>query len=269
MMPKQVHKQTQANRYDKIFRENIEAALPGIIEHVLGLDIVHSEEIQDDIQYTKERKPDMLKKVTNRAGNIFILHIEYQVSNEKEMVYRMAEYYLMLQRKYRLPIEQFVIFMGSGKVRMIAEINDKRLKFSYQLITLSEIDYKLFLRSDKPEEQMLAILANFDNDNSELALQNIVKTIKADAKGDLAEDRYFEQLRILAQLRNLEIKFLEAMESITKFFKEERDPLFQRGEAKGMVEKATSIAAEMKKDGLPVEQIAKFTGLSFEQIEKL
>lgn len=33
--------------------------------------------------------------------------------------------------------------------------------------------------------------------------------------------------------------------------------------------KALAIAREMKKDGLPFEQIAKFTKLSIEEIEKL
>jgi hypothetical protein len=98
-----------------------------------------------------------------------------------------------------------------------------------------------------------------------LALQNILKDVQAKADGDFAESRYFEQLRVLAQLRNLNVKFLEAMESITKYFKEERDPLFQRGEMK----KAIAIAMEMKKDGISIHQIAKFTGLSVEEIEKL
>lgn len=30
----------QGNRYDKIFRENMEAALPGLIKNILGLHIV-------------------------------------------------------------------------------------------------------------------------------------------------------------------------------------------------------------------------------------
>jgi hypothetical protein len=264
-MSKQYHKESQANQYDKIFRENMEAALPGIIEHVLGLDIVHSEEIPDDIQHTKERKPDLLKKVTDSSGKVFILHIEYQVKNENEMVYRMAEYHVMLLRKYSLPVEQFVLFMGTGKACMPTEINEDRLKFSYRLITISEINYKIFLKSDKAEEKILAILANFENDGEVVALQNILKGVQAGTQGDFAESRYFEQLRILAQLRKLDIKFAEAMESITKFFKEEKDPFFQRGEAKGRKE----VAKEMKKDGIPVDQIAKFTKLSLEEIEKL
>jgi predicted transposase/invertase (TIGR01784 family) len=46
-----------------------------------------------------------------------------------------------------------------------------------------------------------------------------------------------------------------------------------RGEAKGMekgeYKKALDIAREMKKDGLPLAQISKFTKLSAEEIEKL
>lgn len=40
-------------------------------------------------------------------------------------------------------------------------------------------------------------------------------------------------------------------------------------EAKGEYKKALAIALEMKKDGLPPEQISKFTKLSTEEIEKL
>jgi len=93
-MAKRKQGDSQANKYDKIFRENMEAALPGIVEHVLGLHIVSSEELPDDIQHTKERRPDVLKKVTDNTGKIYVLHIEYQAANERDMAYRMAEYRL-------------------------------------------------------------------------------------------------------------------------------------------------------------------------------
>ncbi len=60
------------------------------------------------------------------------------------------------------------------------------------------------------------------------------------------------------------------------FFKEEKDPFYKRGQARGIekerakayAEKLDS-AREMKKDGISDEQIAKFTKLSIEVIEKL
>lgn len=267
------YNEDQVNQYDKIFRENMEIALPGIIRNLLGIDIVSSEEIPDDIQHTKERKPDLLKKITDRDGSVFILHIEYQAKDEKQMIYRMAEYHIMLMRKYGLSIEQFVLYMGKGKSKMVTEIKEKRLSFNYRIIELSQVDYKVFLSSEKPEEKILAILADFREESDETALKNILKDVQESSKGDFSESRYFKQLRILAQIRNLDIKFMEAMESITKYFKEERDPLYRRGEAKGKAEgkaaEAKAIAIEMKKDGMPISQIAKFTKLSEAEIEKL
>ena len=43
----------------------------------------------------------------------------------------------------------------------------------------------------------------------------------------------------------------------------------EKGMEKGEYKKAVDIALEMKKDGLPVAQISKFTKLSVQEIEKL
>lgn len=67
--------QAQSNQYDKILHENLEITLPVIIREVLGLDIIDSEELPDDIQHTKERKPDALKKVTDSSGSTYVLQI--------------------------------------------------------------------------------------------------------------------------------------------------------------------------------------------------
>ncbi len=75
----------QTNQYDKIFRENIEAALPNLMKNLLGIEAVEMEELPDDIQHTKERKPDFLKKVTNTKGEVFVLQIEFQVFDESTM----------------------------------------------------------------------------------------------------------------------------------------------------------------------------------------
>jgi predicted transposase/invertase (TIGR01784 family) len=107
----------QVNQYDKILHENLEAALPGLIRNLLGIHAVHTEELPDDIQHTKERKPDVLKKVTDKNDETFVLHIEFQVKDEPKMVYRMAEYYIMLLRRYELPVRQYVIYIGRAILR--------------------------------------------------------------------------------------------------------------------------------------------------------
>jgi hypothetical protein len=87
-------KKRQVNQYDKILHENLEAELPGLIRNLLHIHAVATEELPDDIQHTKERKPDVLKKVIDKKGETFVLHIEFQVKDEPKMVFRMAEYHI-------------------------------------------------------------------------------------------------------------------------------------------------------------------------------
>jgi hypothetical protein len=73
----------QPKQYDRIFKENIEPILPGIMQHLLGMEAPSNvEELPDSIQRTVEREPDVLKKITDASGNTFILQIEFQVKND-------------------------------------------------------------------------------------------------------------------------------------------------------------------------------------------
>ena len=164
----------------------------------------------------------------------------------------MLEYYAMLERKYKLPIEQFVIFLGSEKPKMPNTLDNKRVKFNFSLITLSELDYHIFLNLDKPEEIILGILANFKGEDPENALKQIIHRIEETTKGDFSLKRYFNQLRVLAQLRNLELNLKNAMDSIAEYIKEERDVLFLRG-----LDKGQAIAQEREKNARETE-LTKF-----------
>ena len=250
----------QTNQYDKIIKENLEVTLPVIIRDVLGLDILVSEELPDDVQHTKERKPDALKKVTDTKGHTYVLHVEFQVEDEKDMVYRMAEYNIMLMRRYQLPIKQFVVFLKDIKPVMPVSLNTEHLKFDFTLIRIAEASYQLFLRSDNPEVKMLGILANFDKEERGDAVKAIVDDIQAVTKGDFATSRYFRQLRIFVQLRrNIEQQFEIAMQSVNTFFKEENDYLYRKGETKG------ESRGEEKKSHAVVENLITKLGFTDHQ----
>lgn len=272
-MAKRTNKGSQAGQYDKIIKENLEVTLPVIIRDVLGLDIVQSEELPDDIQHTKERKPDALKKVTDATGRAYVLQVEFQVADEPEMVYRMAEYSVMLMRRYHLPVSQYVIFLRDTEPTMPTKIDTENHKFNYQLIRIAEANYKLFLKADNPEVKMLGILANFGKEDSYRAVKSIVDQVQSFTKGDFAESRYFNQLRIFAQLRSsIDQQFEKAMETITKFFKEEKDFLYQKGEVHGLVkgreEKELEVVTNLIINfGLPDEQVAHIAGVPLSFVE--
>lgn len=232
-MKKGKNSSRQVNQYDKILQENIEAALPGLIKNVLNINAVKSEELPDSLQHTKERKPDLLKKITDDKGETFVLHIEFQTHDDPDMAYRMAEYLVMLLRMYKIPVRQYVIYIGEGTPSMPNTLTNGKSYFHYEMIAISSIDYHVFLRSENPEEKMFAILANFGNDSPETAVTNIAASVVKNAKGDLERERRKNQLRILAQLRTLVSDKIEIMESVSSFFKEENDIFYKVGEKRG------------------------------------
>jgi predicted transposase/invertase (TIGR01784 family) len=260
----------QVNQYDKILRENIEAALPGLIRNLLNIHAVNTEELPDDIQHTKERKPDVLKKVTDKKGEIFVLHIEFQVKDEPKMVFRMAEYFIMLLWRYALPVRQYVIYIGAGNPTMTDHIRSEPMNFKYQLIALSAVDYHLLLRSDNPEEKMLAILADFGKDDPGRIIENIVNQVITTSKGDFSKHRHIRQLRILAQLRNLEPESLQIMDSIANYITKEKDILYRLGEREGIERgKEAFVKNLLLNTNFPIAEIASLSNVTAAFVKKV
>jgi flagellar biosynthesis/type III secretory pathway protein FliH len=117
---------------------------------------------------------------------------------------------------------------------MTDHFRSEQMDFKYQLIALSAVDYHLLLRSDNPEEKMLAILANFGSEDPMRAMEYIVSQVIVASKGDFSKLRHIRQLRILAQLRNLVSEKLEIMDSIAKYITKEKDILYRLGEREGI-----------------------------------
>ncbi len=186
------------------------------------------------------------------------------------MVYRMAEYRIMLLRKYRLLVKQYVLFIGKGKATMQDKIIEKGFVYDYRLIALSQVDYKLFLQSKEPEEKLLSILANFGNEKEEQVLAAIIGQIRSAAGSDLRVGKYFNQLRVLAQLRNLPFKLADMLDSISTFFKEEKDPFYIRGQKKGEANKSFEVVANLiRKLGWSDEQVADIANVPVQFVSEV
>jgi hypothetical protein len=255
-MDEEIIAQQQGNKYDRIMKENTHALLPVLIKDVLYLDISHREEIPSDIQYTKERIADKVNKVIDSDNNAYVLHLEWQFQNETDMVYRMAEYAIMLYRKFRLPVKQFVVFMGQDGIKMTTEINKENLRYSFEIVELRKTDYKKFLHSEDPAIQVFAILANFEKDDVDKALKDIYKTVRmSDSKG-LTGDKYYTQLCMLLQLHNDNInqKFKNMM-SVFDFYDPEKDVRYVLGIEKGIEKIKNKMPSILKSRGMEEEEI--------------
>ncbi len=69
--------------------------------------------------------------------------------------------------------------------------------------------------------------------NPDATLRQIVLRIEETSEGSFSLQKHINQLRVLAQLRNLGVKLKSAMNSIARFINPEKDAFYLMGEEKG------------------------------------
>ncbi len=110
-------KVNEGNKYDKIIKENLQSLIPALLRRVMRLVDIRLENLpQIKLQTTLEREPDFLKKMysENYPGGC-ILQIEFEGRDEKETDYRILEYGAIIVRKFKLPVEQHLVYLLEGK----------------------------------------------------------------------------------------------------------------------------------------------------------
>ncbi|MCS6794780.1 MAG: hypothetical protein RMJ97_06215 [Raineya sp.] len=264
-----------AQDYDKILRENIEEIILPLIEYVLDLHPEKLEEIPDDLQVTLERSPDFLKKVVHSdSSKDYILHIEFQVEDSKEMIYRMLEYHAILVRKYKLPVRQYVFYIGNQIIKkMFSSLQHENFSFRYTLINLQDYDCEQFLASDIPEMSILAILANFGSQSSEQIISKILEKIKSLPIGTFHKEKCVVQLEVLANLRSLQEIVTKLVEKMALTYNLENDVRFKQGIEKGIEKGKESVwltsIKNMLAENFPLEQIAKLLEVPLDFVRKV
>lgn len=179
--------------YDRIFKENINAIFDKLISKLLNITVVASEPVATDkLQTTIEREPDFLKIITTSEGKRFILQLEFQTANDPEMEYRMAEYKAIVQRKFRFPVRQLVLFLGTDKATMRTNLPKEEQITGYELHILKDQQPEALLASDIAEEVILAVLAKFDDSQAEVILPSVVEKLQRLAPTEAELRRYLQ-----------------------------------------------------------------------------
>ncbi|MDB5088473.1 MAG: hypothetical protein JWR09_2467, partial [Mucilaginibacter sp.] len=212
-----------------------------------------------------------------------LIHIEVQNYTDQHFASRMFQYYYRILDKYNKPITAFAIFADANRnfhpkyyerefygtrvyysynTFKIIDQDDNELEASNNPFTMAVLTAKLALTGQRMKDEQLFERAY------DLAKRLLVKQIPKD------------KIRKLMTFLRHYVRF-ENQELIHKFEKEiailtERSNtmgieefLLDRAKKEGSRDKAVAVAMEMKKDGIPDEQIAKFIKLSLDEIKKL
>jgi hypothetical protein len=157
---------------------------------------------------------------------------------------------------------------------MSTKLDFENFKFWYSILSLKDFDYKFFLKSDDPATKVFAILANFEKDGEDKAIENIVHEVKISADGNLQQSHFYNQIKVLARLRNdnINLKLNDMISSVETFIHDEDylnnvdlDLFYKRLEIRA--QKKTVI--RMKELGYSAEQIAQITSIPIEKIEMM
>ncbi len=270
-----------AQDYDKIFREVLRDIFPAIARKVLGIPAGQFKALPGDLQYTAEREADQVWEVTPPGDEPYILHCEFQTTNDRQMLSRMMLYHAFLHYQRQMPVRQFVIYVGGDALRMEHQFQTESVSYRYGLIDLKSFPYQTFLESARSEEVLLTILADFGGEDAGLIAQKILAKLQQRTSGTLELSQRTLQLVRLAALRKLSTTVFNVAQHMALNIDIKEDALYLFGEQKGkeegllkgkeegLLKGKEEAALGMLKEGFSEEVVARITKLPFERIAQL
>jgi len=244
--------------YDRIIKENIEAILITLGKKLLGFEIKNPRPLTEKLQITIEREPDFLKQVTLDDTKEIILHLEFQRNDESDMVYRMAEYKAIIQRKYKIPVWQYVIYLGTEPPKMRTTLLPEEQIKGFNLTNIYEIPINQVLDSNIPEEIILSILTEYPRIDAEKVISKIIHKLKKVASSEAEFKRSLQQLITLSRLRKLEIQTQKTVNAMPITYDITTDGLYKQGIEQGIEQKEVLIVKKaLMKKKLTIEEIAE------------
>ena len=262
------------NHYDRIFKENIEPMIPFIARKLFGIkEIKKSEDIKDKLQYTLEKEADYLQRIIHpNPEDDFILHVECQVKDDNDMISRMFLYRAIIYHKFKLPVKQFVFYIGSGKSKMQTFLGQEELTYTFHLRDINHFSYESFIASTVPEEVVLAILSDFDGVSPEEVIKKIITRLQQLTDKKLRLTKYEKQLEILSKLRKLQKQTIQTITQMGWEYELETDIRYLQGMEKKDTEKNIQFVTNLlvnNKFNFDVDTIANLAGVSVEFVENI
>lgn len=155
-----------ANEYDKILRDNFREPKAALLRQLVPGNITGIRSLVPKLQHTIEREPDTVAEITTEEGRQFIVHIEWQSTNDPAMAARMAMYDLLLAQTYKLDVLGAVLYLGNDPLKMKDTYSFFDFRYRCKMIDVRQLDPEIFLSSDNAGEVMFAILVGSSDQES-------------------------------------------------------------------------------------------------------
>lgn len=207
-----------------------------LIQDLLGAPLGVTELLTVEYPSVTVRRADLVARLTNNR----LLHLELQSTSEN-IAWRELDYYSLISRTYNQPPIQIVVYVGSGKMRIPAGIDEEALQFHYRVVDVRDIDGEPLLDSDSMEDNLLAVLCRVSDSRATVrrVLRRIAALPPAKRRDTLAQLLILSGLRGLTQVVEEEVKEMPITLDIREnsflwdLYQKGRKEGAQEGEAKG------------------------------------
>jgi len=209
-------------QYDRMMRDNIKEMVIASAEILFGLTVTSYQVVDTIEMMAKKRETDFLCIITDELNQRWLLHVEFQTKDDPDMVFRMLNYKALFTEKHRLPMLQFVVYLGQKQSSMATSlqqvISHEKLDYTFSLVQLMDVDHEKLVNSDIPEVILLAALANFNNKPAEQVLAQVVKSLKRCSKSPMLLEKYLRQLNELSSLRTFDQEANKIIQNMPIYF---------------------------------------------------
>jgi hypothetical protein len=187
-------------RFDPILKEIFSKAAGKLISIATGEKIEEKlENITTEIEFVKSLRPDLLFRAREK-----IFHIEIQVQTDKNLPERMLIYSLAIKEKFGQKPIQIILFVGKGNPPP-SFFRDEFTIHKFIVLDMKKIDPDEFIKSDKPEEVILGVLAGKYREKPKV-FKKVVRKISEIVKSEREVIKYMNDINFLASLFDVEIK---------------------------------------------------------------
>ena len=266
---------------DIISKQIFKRILEDVATHIFKLQLDTVELLETEQQRIEDRRADLLAKVKDNSGSIFILHIEIQNQNQKDMPDRMLRYLTDVRLSYPgEAVFQYLLYIGKPILAMPGQIQTPQLQYGYPVIDMHDMDYRFFINQNSPDAIIMAVLCDMHDKAAKTIIHEIIVKLIALTHDDSKRLReYLSMLEILASNRDInldiqqEFKMLQVeIEKLPSFIMGEAKGEVKgeaKGEAKGARTNALMIARRLIKKNFSIAEIAEITGLDIAELIEL
>jgi predicted transposase YdaD len=236
----------ELKRFDPILKEIFSKAAGKLISIATGEKIKEKlEDITTEIEFVKSLRPDLLFRAREK-----IFHIEIQVQTDKNLPERMLIYSLAIKEKFGQKPTQIILFVGKGNPPP-SFFRDEFTIHKFIVLDMKKIDPDEFIKSDKPEEVIVGILAGKFKDKPKI-IERVKKRIVEIVKDEKEIAKYIDSISFLAVLFDvkIEVKPMPIQVDIRKTF------LYKWGKQEGLKEGISGII-QVKFGSQRAKQIGK------------